>query len=41
MCGDSIFTSHVCEEWKKLDGDIVAVGSVNPFKMKLEECKGK
>ena len=26
------FASRVCEEWNRLDGDIVAVGSVNAFK---------
>ena len=30
------FASRVCEEWNRLDGDIVAVGSLNGFKKKLD-----
>ena len=30
------FASRVCEEWNRLDGDIVAVDSVNGFKRKLD-----
>ena len=30
------FTNWVCEEWKGLDDDVVAVGSVNAFKRKLD-----
>ena len=30
------FASRLCEEWNRLDGDTVAVGSMNAFKMKLD-----
>ena len=26
----------MCEEWNRLDGDMVAVGSVNAFKRKFD-----
>ena len=29
------FANRVCDEWNRLDGDVVAVGSVNAFKRKL------
>ena len=30
------FANRVCEEWNGLDDDVVAVGSVNAFKRKLD-----
>ena len=30
------FENRVCEEWNRLDGDMVPVGSVNAFKRKLD-----
>ena len=30
------FANQVCEEWNKLDGDIVTMGLVNAFKRKLD-----
>ena len=30
------FASRVCEEWNRLDGNIIIVGSVNAFKGKLD-----
>ena len=30
------FANQVCEEWNGLDEEVVAVGSVNAFKMKLD-----
>ena len=30
------FTNRVCEEWNRLDDVVVAVGSVNAFKRKLD-----
>ena len=30
------FANRVCDEWNRLDGDIVAVKSVNAFKRKLD-----
>ena len=35
MLGSS-FASRVCDEWNRLDGDIVALESVNGFKRKLD-----
>ena len=31
-----VFANRVCEEWNGLDDDVVAVGSVNTFKRKLD-----
>ena len=30
------FANQVCEEWNRLDDDVVEVGSVNAFKRKLD-----
>ena len=30
------FANRVCEKWNRLNGDMVAVGSVNAFKRKLD-----
>ena len=30
------FANRVCEEWNRLDGEMVTVGSVNAFKRKLD-----
>ena len=36
MSGGSKFANRVGEEWNRLDDDVVAVGSVNAFKRKLD-----
>ena len=34
MMGMIRFANRVCDEWNRLDGDVVAVGLVNAFKRK-------